>query len=191
MDHQEQRQSSQMRAFIHEFYPLIIVLIVVAVLFVGYMQIIDVQCQQYWWSKNYALASLKEENNSLAAALSDYQKIPPEEIAAGEKALVDLALPEKFDFPNLAMQLNALAENNGFKVSSLENREAQGDNFTLADSRLKGTDVTLKLQGGSYENLKKLLQAMESSILYLNVNGVSYKDDGYQLQLRTYHYQAP
>ena len=191
MENNKQPRPSQMRIFIHEIYPLIIVLIVVAVLFVGYVQLIDSQCQRYWWSKNYTLASLKNEDNSLAAALSDYQKVPPGEIAAGERALIDLALPEKFDFSNLAVQLSTLAENNGFKVSSLENREAPGDNFTLADSKLKGTDVTLALKGGSYENFKKLLQAMESSILYLNVTGVSYNNDDYQIQLRTYHYPTP
>lgn len=180
-----------MRMFIQEFYPLFIVLIVVAVLFVGYMQIIDVQCQKYWLSKHQTLAGIKSQNNLLSSALSDYQSIPPAAITAGDKALADLALPENFDFSNLAVQLNALAENNGFKISSLENREAEADNFTASDSNLRGVDVTIKLKGGSYDNFKKLLQAMETSILYLNVSGISYGDDGYEIQSRTYYYQAP
>jgi hypothetical protein len=73
----------------------------------------------------------------------------------------------------------------------LENREAKADNFTASDPNLRGVDVTLKLKGGSYDNLKKLLSAMETSILYFNVNGISYDTDGYELQLRTYYYQAP
>jgi len=189
MENNHQIKPSQLQNFIHESYPLIIVLIVVAVLFVGYMRIIDGQFQNYFYSKNQLLPALKQQNNLLAAAVKDYQGNPPADIAENEKALADLALPEKFDFSNLTLQLNALAENYGFKISSLENRDAQSDNFTLADGNLKGVDVTLELKGGSYENFKQLLKAMETSVLYLNVNGVSYKDNVYEIQLRTYYYQ--
>ncbi len=190
MENNHQPRPSQMRIFIHEFYPLIIVLIAVAVLFVGYMQIIDGQCQNYLRSKHQLLPALKQQNNFLAAAAADYSGNPPADIAASEKALADLALPEKFDFSNLTLQLSALAQNYGFKIFSLENRDAQGDRFTLADGNLKGVDVTLKLKGGSYENFKQMLKSMESSILYLDVNGVGYKDGIYEIQLRTYFYSA-
>lgn len=190
MEHKQPVKLSPIRKFVYEFYPLIIVLIAVAVLFVGYMQIIDGQCQKYWLSKYRVLPAIQEQNDLLASALTGYQNVPPEEAAASEKALIDLALPEKFNFSNLTVQLNALAENHGFKISGLENREAQPDNFTVADPALRGVDVTIRLKGGSYEAFKKLLQTMESSILYFNVSGVSYQADGYSIQLRTYYYQA-
>ena len=191
MDHKEQHKPNQLRAFIYEFYPLIIVLIVVAVLFVGYMQIIDVQLQQYWLSKYHTLTTAQQQNKALAAALGDYQLVPPAAAAGDVKALADLALPENFNFSNLAVQLDALAENNGFKISSLENRAAVADQFTVSDPSLKGIDVTIKLKGGSYDNFKKLLKSLEASILYFNVSGISYAGDGYEIQLRTYYYQAP
>lgn len=190
MEQNKQHQPSPMRLFIYEIYPLVIVLIMVAVLFIGYMQIIDVQLQNYRLSKYQLLASAKVQNQLLASVLDGYRSAAPEEIAPAERALADLALPEEFDFSNLAVQLNAMAENNGFKISSLENRAAEADNFTAADANLKGVDVTVRLKGGDYGSLKKLLNDLKTSILYLNVNGLSYQESGYELQLRTYYYQA-
>ena len=191
MESKQQHQPRPMRMFIYEFYPLIIVLIVVAVLFVGYIRIIDGQCQKYWLNKYHTLPAAQQQNNLLAEALNGYQGVPPGETPASDEALVDLALPEKFNFSDLAVQLDSLAENHNFKIISLENREAAADNFTLSDPALRGVDVSLELKGGSYDDFKNLLSAMEMSVLYLNVNGVSYQDDAYMVQLRTYYYQMP
>jgi len=178
--------------FDHFRWPLL-VLIALAVLALGYFLALGPAVAAY--RENYAL--LKELNGKIAAAKGDLdisKKFSAKifQPAPLEIKLLKAALPDRLEDSALVAQLAAIAERAGFVISSigLEESKAVSGSKSPADHVGK-VIVRLKINGGGYDELRRLFGLMEASLMIIDVNSVNFdtKSPVYDLVLTVYYYK--
>jgi len=150
------------------------------------------------------LESLRQEDREINKLLSDYQNIQSSDLK-----LLEAVLPTNVDLPNLIVQLNTLANDNGLSLSSFsfidsadkDKKESAKSSDTgqssvapkveNAPKELRKVDISLSLTGGDYHSLKSFVSETESNLRLLDIVSLNFnpKGGGFSVNLLTYYYQ--
>ncbi|MFA5029190.1 MAG: hypothetical protein WC518_00370 [Patescibacteria group bacterium] len=182
---------------VNQFFPLMVVVIFLAVLIGGYLLVVRWQYEKLI-SSRADLQRLKTGIINLEQREKLLKKYQSEgfRFSENEQDLLSLALPKDFDLPAFIIQLKNLADNYGFLINNIKITEtaagAAGNKVQVAEqaNHLKKLGIELELIGGDYGNWKKVLTAMESSIMIFDVTALDFSADNpvYKLKLVTYYY---
>lgn len=154
--------------------------------------------------KNQQEIFISRENRleKLEKITRDYEGIAEEKIKK-----IESVLPSVEDLPGIFVQMEALAKENEFILSSVEIKKEESGIRNLAfaeasageqvqrtpdsfgESRIKEIGITLKLENGSYERFKKFLSEVEKNLRILDVISVSFDSKGtsFGVELKTYY----
>ncbi|MFA4871796.1 MAG: hypothetical protein WC610_01930 [Patescibacteria group bacterium] len=205
--------SQRVGANLNRFFKAIILLIIMAVLVLGYFMVIKGQYKKLQKSQKIDLVQLQNMINRLekdnAYMTENIDKNI--EFSPAEERLLSLALPDQFDFPSLIIQLGSLAGRYGFTVANINAKEAVGiakpksggqdtsksQNFSPSEdnnSQLKKINVEMAVVGGNYNAFKNFIQAMENSVMFFDVLSVNFKAGDiaaqkYSLNFATYYFK--
>lgn len=134
-----------------------------------------------------ALVVAEQQFKQLQSEASDWRAI---EQSRGNQ--LDLMLPAATDIPNLLTQLEAVARSARFSIDAVAVAEpAAGARTARASaSGLRPLQVTLNISGGSYAQLKDLLDALQHSWRVVQVDsfGVGGGETSFHLELTAFYY---
>ncbi|MBI5765850.1 hypothetical protein HZA71_01320 [Candidatus Falkowbacteria bacterium] len=205
--------SQRVGANLNRFFKAIILLIIIAVLALGYFMVIKDQYKKLQKSQKIDLVQLQNTINRLAKDNTYMTENIDKsiEFSPAEERLLSLALPDQFDFPSLIVQLGSLAGRYGFTVANIDVKEVvgiakpkSGDQDTDEsqnpsppednNSQLKKVNVEIAVVGGSYDAFKNFIQAMENSVMLFDVLSVNFKAEDiaaqkYSLDFVTYYFK--
>ena len=205
--------SQRVGANLDRFFKTIILLIIIAVLALGYFVVIKDQYKKLQKSQKIDLVQLQNTINRLendnAYMTENIDKNI--EFSPAEERLLSLALPDQFDFPSLIVQLGSLAGRYGFTVANINVKEASavakpksggqdtGKNQNPGtpednNSQLKKVNVEIAVIGGSYDAFKNFIRAMENSVMFFDVLSINFKAEDiaaqkYSLNFATYYFK--
>src|SRR5690606_22835334 len=94
--------------------------------------------------------------NDLTQATAAFVTINP-----AHKAMIGQAFPPHADVPGIFVEADAIARKNGMTLVSIDTAT---DDTTVSSDGLKTVRVSVNITGGSYEQFKRYLNDMESSI---------------------------
>ena len=193
----QKKKNLQLKLAFARYYKWITLLIIIAIIALSYFYILEPKYQQVGIGGKYNLASLENELakrkdylDNLKQLVANYQKVSQEEI---EK--LKAILPEEKDIPGLFVQLQALAEEQGFLLASVSiNEMSENVIKNEAPSGLQKLNISLNLIGrgeSSYDEVKGFLSALEYNLRLFDVNAVYFSPDSpdYTINLYTYYYQ--
>lgn len=204
-DIQTFKEVSKFSAFVYKRFKLIIFLEVVFILLFGYLFIIRVELAEI---EDYnKLVSWKREeldkirdykDNSLE--LERRYNIIEKEVENDINKLYDI-LPPKKDLPNIMAQIEALVNNHGFVLGSI-NMSTDDEDLKKRDLPLITTedqkidlikeidiDVFIFSEDGGYERVKELLDAFERHIRFVDIISFGFEKnmESYSIILKTYY----
>lgn len=179
------------------FLPLLAVIAIVLFL-VGYFFFLK---NQYLAYANGEKTKLKQIENTIKDLEKQKQELAQNtsaglDFSASEENLLALALPDKYDYGSIVIQLTKLSERYGFAITDLQvnqiNRASgEGADAAAAAGPVKQVSISLKATGGDYNQWRQFLKALESSVMIFDLKSVSFSDKGdYQLEALAYYYQS-
>ena len=147
--------------------------------------------------KNQQRIFISRENRleKLEKITRDYEGIAEEKIKK-----IESVLPSEETLPSIFVQMETLAKESGFVLSSVEIKKKESgirnqENNPLtpfakgeSEDGNKEIGITLKLENGSYERFKKFLSEVEKNLRILDVISVSFDSKGtsFGVELKTY-----
>ena len=176
------------------YYKMITLVLVTSVFVLGYYLLVP-KYQEISLGGEYSLDTLEQEKSSRQNYLKDLKKIIENynQISQEDIDKLKQILPEQKDIPNLFIQLQALVEDNGFILSSVDISEgnagvAKGNNSNGAV--IQRLNINLDLVGRDYIALKEFLQSLEYNLRLYDVNAVYFVpgSDTYSINLFTYYF---
>jgi len=174
--------------------PLLLIIALI-ILIAGYFAVLAEPIRIY--QQNYDLlgrlnSDIDLAKTDLATSKSFSDKIY--QLSPLESKLLKMALPARPDDSAVIEQLTSIVQKSGFAASSIDIEEANkvAGSKTNSDSIGK-ISIRLKLNGGGYDELKQLLQLMESSLMMIDVYSINFtaKSPVYDLALVTYYFNNP
>jgi Tfp pilus assembly protein PilO len=139
---------------------------------------------------NEALNRSKELQQIRESLLSEYNSFKRTDIDRVEKLL-----PDNIDNVRLVIEIDNMAKKHGLTVRNLNLREEIEPVTkirTLAVENRDYSSVTLEFSvAASYENLKRLIADLESSLRLVDITSISFRTTGgdfdeYRIMIRTY-----
>ena len=136
----------------------------------------------------------------------DYEKITQEKIKK-----INSVLPSEADLPGIFVQMDALAKENGFVLRSIEAIQSkakkgsepldstqdrlldgsrkQEEESSKKRKSIKEISITLELENGSYEKIKKFLDGVEKNLRILDIVSINFDSGGssFKVNLKTYY----
>ena len=102
--------------------------------------------------------------------------------------MIELSLPDDFNFTSIAAQFNSLAQAYGFNIVSF-NADKMADNDISQKNHFRKAKISVSLVGGTYDDLKNLLNAIENSAMIFDVNSINFSgSNSYNLEIITYYF---
>ena len=175
------------------YYKIITIVLVIAVFVLGYYLVVP-KYQEISLGGTYSLGTIDQEKESRQNYLADLKELVQNynQISQADVEKLKQILPEQKDIPNLFIQLQALVEDNGFVLSSIDISEGntgivKGESATPGIQKL---NINLSLIGRDYEALKEFLQSLEYNLRLYDVNAVYFSPglDTYSVNLFTYYF---
>lgn len=125
------------------------------------------------WPAYQQFKNLQANNKTKQQEFLHQQKILQESKNLANIDKLDKILPDKPEIPELIVQLEALASENGMILKSI--------NFNK-------DKLTAQVQlAGKYQAFKKYLQALESNLRLLDITNLSFQDNNFNLFIKAYH----
>ncbi|OGY43322.1 MAG: hypothetical protein A3J62_00375 [Candidatus Buchananbacteria bacterium RIFCSPHIGHO2_02_FULL_38_8] len=175
--------------FLIRYYKLVITLLVVLIGVGGYY-LLEPKYQAVTAEGRYKLDLLREEKQNRTSYLRDLKILMENynEISQDEVERLNQVLPNEKDIPGLFVQLQALAEEQGFILTSVNISQAASAKDAISD-KIKRLNVSLNLIGRDYDSLKEFLDLIEYNLRLFDVNAVYFSPDseGYAINLFTYY----
>lgn len=105
-----------------------------------------------------------------------------------ETRWLDMSLAEKPEFSSLLINLTSLTRRAGFTVANIDLAETSSKSVV---GNIGKVVVNLSLKGGSYEELKSLIELVESSAMLMDVTSIKFNAQAttYDLTLVVYYYR--
>src|SRR5690606_14309048 len=122
---------------------------------------------------------------NLAQATEAFIAINP-----AHKALVGQTLPIHADIPGIFIEDDAIARKNGMALVSIDTTV---DETTISPEGLKTVRVSANVTGGSYEQIKRFLNDLETSVRIADVQTISFAQgaSAYGVTYKTYFLAQP
>ena len=179
--------SEKFNSFFNRYYSWLLILLVLAVLGVGWFWLLSPQLGQLF-AVAPQLQDLDSQANQLREQIIGWQQRPAPQInlTPVEQKILDWFLPPQYDFTSVAAQLIALCGRHNVTVRGIT-VVPEGGNGVSADSHLHRVKVSLDISLSSYEELRNFLRALDSSAMVLEVPAVTLPANG--LDIYTYYYQ--
>lgn len=184
-----------------QYYQIIILVFIVAILFFGVMFLIIPKINQIQDQRQVVLPSkqklvdLKMDYlNSLRESEIDYN-----EIGSSVVDKVFDALPTNIDKPSLMVELEQITQRNNAKMLAIDISEEdyeviepeseQLKDILSQDSTIKVVKISLSLQGTDYNHMKDLLQDIEYNLRIMDIESIKFSPDfeNIAINLRTYY----
>ena len=184
-----EKKQGKFKMFLINRYKLSSLFLVIIILVLGYIFLIAPLSKRIQ-DKRIRFASLeqnlkqKEANVLVLKDLeSEYNRIDKNKI---EK--IERMIPLGKDLPNLFIQLESLAKNSGFILSSVDANPIE----KTADELLPDIgiiEIKIKLTGGNYQMFKKFLKEVENNLRILDITSINFPErmDSFNVTLKTYY----
>lgn len=172
---------------IGRFWLGIFVLVFLLVLFFGYWLALKDRVDRFYQSQNIKLRNIADTVDGLKTADQNYDLAAGKKIdlTTKEKELLNLALPDRFDFSSLLVQLSFLASRHGLWIESVSyedvSRAAVKTNAevqALSSAGLQKVIIKLTVIGGGYESIRGFLNSLENSPMIFDVTSLNLKSTG-------------
>lgn len=178
--------------FFARYYKIITLFLVVVIIILGYY-LLAPKYQEVGLGGKYSLATLSQEKQEQLRYLEDLKKMVDNYrmINKSEIEKLNQILPEEKDIPGLFVQFQALAQENGFILTSINiNQEPERVASSEDRGEIKKLNISLNLIGKDYEALKVLLEAIESNLRLFDVNAIYFNPDSndYSINLFSYYF---
>lgn len=192
----KKKKNLQFKLILARYYKWLTLLSIIIIIALSYYYILEPKYQEVGVGGRYDLASLESElilRNDYLEKLkqleANYNKIAQADIDKLEKIL-----PEEKDIPGLFVQLQALAEDHGFLLTSVSIGDMP-DNTANKKSvaTIQKMNISINLIGrgtSSYTEVKNFLSALEYNLRLFDVNAVYFSPDSseYSINIFTYYY---
>lgn len=190
---QRSRPKQKISSLFQHFRRPLLLILSLLILVAGYFLILQNPIRIY--QENYGL--LLKLNGDIALA-NDNLKIAKQysdkiyELSPLDTKLLNMSMPGRLDDSALVSQLTAMSERAGFIVNNIDIESAGNAPAakTAAADHIGRVSVRLKLKNGGYNELKQLLQLMETSLMMIDVVSVNFSDKSptYDIALVVYYY---
>jgi Tfp pilus assembly protein PilO len=191
----EVSQLKELKILINQFFTPVVLMVILVVLLAGYLLVVKAEYRRLA-DRQQDLSNLER----LVGDLRDKQRILEQyrarafQFSASEEKLLNLALPNEFDFSSLVMQLKGLADKYNFLINDIKVSDTDGQ-LAAAQANgnktpLKKVDIEIVVSADSYDKFKSFLAGLESSIMFFDIVAVDFASDRpvYTLDLITYYY---
>jgi len=191
--------------FISKHIKILVFIEIVLVFVIGYMFLIQPKLSELSASnkmlkdKNLELQKIQEYLVTSKNLNEDYQKIKTDNERQLEKLLI--ILPNDKELPELFAQIEALAikqnlivgnisVNSSSNISSSEKKNQNTEQATKNSDLIREIEVSVSIlsDDGSYDKVKKFLDAMETHIRLIDITSFSFdeKMTSYSIVFKTY-----
>jgi len=184
---------------VSQYFSFVLASIAVVVLMLGYVLVIDGQIKHYQQSTYVELPQIRSAVDQLEAKKQSLEADEKNGLAftAKERELLSLMVPEQFDFSSITVQLSGLAQQYGFLVTQIEAVEDKRDvSQNMASKKteesIKKVKIKMSVSGQEYESFKQLISAIESSVMLLDLQSLTFSNSGtsFDLEILGYFYPA-
>ncbi|HNZ86339.1 MAG TPA: hypothetical protein PLD95_01460 [bacterium] len=196
---------SKYTIFISKHIKILVFIEIVLVFVIGYMFLIQPKLSELSASnkmlkdKNLELQKIQEYLVTSKNLNEDYQKIKTDNERQLEKLLI--ILPNDKELPELFAQIEALAikqnlivgnisVNSSSNISSSEKKNQNTEQATKNSDLIREIEVSVSIlsDDGSYDKVKKFLDAMETHIRLIDITSFSFdeKMTSYSIVFKTY-----
>lgn len=180
------------RSLIEDHIMVVAFAVAVIVMIIGYMVVIEQHLVRWRQITKHELPQLQQIRYQLDLKqrflVAQGQNIT---FTGEERRLLNMAVPNDFDMASLTVQMSALASQQGLTVTQLEIIPQKEDETANA---LKKVRVKLSASGENYEQFKAFVLAIESSVLIVDVQSLTYagQQGSYEVEFLSYVYpQTP
>lgn len=182
-------KNDNLRRLIAKNQKKLALILAVLIILTGYILVLQAPLSLY--VKNFTF--LLNLNNRLEVAKVDLVNAKNYSSALyhptmAETRWLDMSLAEKPEFSSLLVHLTSLTRRAGFTVANIDLAETSSKPVV---GNIGKVVVNLNLNGGSYEELKSLIELFESSAMLLDVTSIKFNAQAttYDLTLVVYYYR--
>lgn len=168
------------------FYSNLVLFVFLAVIIIGWFVVLGPMFNEY---RTINVVAKKVEFDQYRQVLDRFQNILSEwdAVSAEDKARLNYFLPKGKDIPELITMIEDMAEQSGFVVSIAS--FSQIEQPVIDRTNIYPLIISLSLEGGSYANLKNLVNKLESNLRLLDVNSLNFQSGtgSYIMNINTYY----
>ncbi len=185
----EDREKDRLKTvkFLSRYHKALTVVLVIIIFAIGYY-VLAPKFQEII-SQRTDLKNLTKDKQARESYLADLEKLVAnyQKINKSDVENLDQILPTQKDIPGLFVQLQALAQENGFTLATVNLEEEPS--ITSREEKIRKININLNLVGGDYQSLKKFLEAVEYNLRLFDVDAVYFSPDSnnYSISLFTYY----
>jgi len=191
----QKNKNLQFKILLSRYYKIITVVLVIAIVALGYYYILEPKYQQVGVGGAYNLDNLKNELAQKQKYLEDLKKLEAsyQKVSQEKSEKLEKILPKDKDISGLFVQLQALAEEQGLFLDSVSiNEVPEAIKGNQAADKIKKLGVSLNLTGSAnsgYGEIKDFLSLLEYNLRLFDVNAVYFSPDSpnYSINLFTYY----
>ncbi|MEI6287997.1 MAG: hypothetical protein WCP18_00215 [bacterium] len=185
------RKKKRLGMIINKYFIFIAFGLFLVVLIVGYFLML----KDNYASLNQAQDKLSQAKSAVMFLSKEHQAMIDSQaqsplLSPTEDRLFSLALPKSFDLPSAIIQLTELCKATGFMVTKVDVIENNLVATSASGQKVGKANLSLSVVGGDYDAWKRLLLALEQSVMIVDVSSIDFNSQSanYKLNLTAYYY---
>ncbi|RKX90930.1 MAG: hypothetical protein DRP84_12385 [Spirochaetes bacterium] len=191
MEKDTKKKMSPIKLFLLQYFKFITPLAVILILVLSFLFLLKPKYNEVKVSgalnleaKQESLANKETYLTQLKSLEKNYESLPQSDISK-----IDNILPSKEDVPGLLVQIEEIAEANGFNLLSLDISPVQNLAKSKQKSLINQLLITATIEGGEYSDLKLFLNQLESNLRLFDVKSLNFTSGSnlYTLNISTYY----